>query len=97
MIFYFLFANHLNLVSLQVEAYIKEHIRPLCQSRVITAEQYRWTVGKTSDKVMMYHCKAKNANFLVKEGDKVKKLAEQYVEAAQQKDWKRTERNKGNN
>ncbi|XP_010659436.1 uncharacterized protein At4g10930 isoform X3 [Vitis vinifera] len=67
----------------KVEAYIKEHIRPLCKSGVITVEQYRWAVGKTTEKVMKYHAKAKNANFLIKEGEKVKKLAEQYVEAAQ--------------
>ncbi|KAE8671771.1 FtsH extracellular protease family isoform 1 [Hibiscus syriacus] len=73
-------------VSKKVEAYIKEHIRPLCKSGVITAEQYRWAVAKTTDKVMKYHLNAKNANFLVKEGDKVKKLAEQYVEAAQIKE-----------
>lgn len=69
---------------IQVEAYIKEHIRPLCKSGVITVEQYRWTVGKTTEKVMKYHSKDKNANFLIKEGEKVKKLAEQYVESAQQ-------------
>ncbi|XP_012572159.1 uncharacterized protein At4g10930 isoform X3 [Cicer arietinum] len=73
-----------NLVVKKVEAYIKEHIRPLCKSGVITAEQYRWAVAKTTDKVMKYHSKSKNANFLIKEGEKVKKLAEQYVEAAQQ-------------
>ncbi|KAL8503616.1 hypothetical protein ACS0TY_022377 [Phlomoides rotata] len=66
-----------------VEAYIKEHIRPLCKSGVITVEQYRWAVGKTTEKVMKYHSKEKNANFLIKEGEKVKKLAEQYAEAAQ--------------
>lgn len=65
-----------------MEAYIKEHIRPLCKSGVITTEQYRWAVGKTTDKVMKYHYKAKDASFLIKEGEKVKKLAEQYVEAA---------------
>ncbi|KAL4651363.1 hypothetical protein ACB092_01G154700 [Castanea dentata] len=70
----------------KVEAYIKEHIRPLCKSGVITAEQYRWAVSKTTDKVMKYHSKSKNANFLIKEGEKVKKLAEQYIETAQQKD-----------
>lgn len=69
-----------------MEAYIKEHIRPLCKSGVITTEQYRWTVVKTTEKVMKYHKKAKNADFLIKEGEKVKKLAEQYVEAAKQKD-----------
>lgn len=68
----------------QVEAYIKEHIRPLCKSGVITADQYKWAVAKTTEKVMKYHSKAKNANFLIKEGEKVKKLAEQYAEAAQQ-------------
>ncbi|KAI4326810.1 hypothetical protein L6164_019341 [Bauhinia variegata] len=73
-----------NNVSKKVEAFVKEHIRPLCKSGVITVEQYRWAIAKTTDKVMKYHCKAKNANFLVKEGDKVKKLAQQYVEAAQQ-------------
>lgn len=74
-----------NIVSRKVESYIKEHIRPLCKSGVITVEEYRWAVGKTTEKVMKYHSKDKNANFLVKEGEKVKKLAEQYVEAAQQK------------
>ncbi|CAA3008678.1 hypothetical protein CDL12_07161 [Olea europaea subsp. europaea] len=74
-----------NIVSKKVESYIKEHIRPLCKSGVITVEEYRWAVGKTTEKVMKYHSKDKNANFLVKEGEKVKKLAEQYVEAAQQK------------
>ncbi|GFS38105.1 hypothetical protein Acr_00g0055710 [Actinidia rufa] len=77
-----------NLVVPGVEAYIKEHIRPLCKSGVITVEQYRWAVGKTTEKVMKYHSKEKNANFLIKEGEKVKKLAEQYVETAQQKERK---------
>ncbi|KAK1564409.1 hypothetical protein Q3G72_002621 [Acer saccharum] len=79
-------SDGVNSISKKVEAYIKEHIRPLCKSGVITAEQYRWTVAKTTDKVMKYHSKAKNANFLIKEGEKVKKLAEQYIEAAQQKE-----------
>ncbi|XP_038981372.1 uncharacterized protein At4g10930 isoform X2 [Phoenix dactylifera] len=73
-------------ISKKVEAYIKEHIRPLCKSGVITVEQYRWAVAKATDKVMRYHYKATNANFLIKEGDKVKKLAEQYVEVAQLKE-----------
>lgn len=72
-----------NSVYKKVEAYIKEHIRPLCKSGVINVEQYRWAVQKTTDKIMKYHHKDKNANFLIKEGEKVKKLAEQYVEAAQ--------------
>ncbi|XP_027917798.1 uncharacterized protein At4g10930 isoform X2 [Vigna unguiculata] len=76
--------DSVNHITKKVEAYIKEHIRPLCKSGVITADQYRWAVAKTTEKVMKYHCKAKNANFLIKEGEKVKKLAEQYAEAAQQ-------------
>lgn len=74
-------------ISRKVEAYIKEHIRPLCKSGIITVQQYRWAVTKTTEKVMKFHYKAKNANFLIKEGAKVKKLAEDYVEAAQQKEW----------
>ncbi|XP_010918320.1 uncharacterized protein At4g10930 [Elaeis guineensis] len=73
-------------ISKKVEAYIKEHIRPLCKSGVITVDQYRWAVVKTTDKVMRYHYKDKNASFLIKEGEKVKKLAEQYVEVAQLKE-----------
>ncbi|VAH79636.1 unnamed protein product [Triticum turgidum subsp. durum] len=69
----------------KVEMFVKENIRPLCKSGVITVEQYRWAVAKTAEKVMKHHSEAKNANFLIKEGDKVKKLALQYVEAAQQK------------
>ncbi|MQL80967.1 hypothetical protein Taro_013409 [Colocasia esculenta] len=75
-------------VSKKVEFYIKEHIRPLCKSGIITVEQYRWAVGKATDKVMRYHSKSKNANFLIKEGEKVKKLAEEYVESSQRKEWK---------
>ncbi|KAI3453835.1 hypothetical protein Pfo_010498 [Paulownia fortunei] len=78
-------SEHNSMIVKKVEAYIKEHIRPLCKSGVITVEQYRWAVGKTTEKVMKYHSKERNANFLIKEGEKVKKLAEQYVEAAQQK------------
>ncbi|KAL9230946.1 hypothetical protein vseg_006229 [Gypsophila vaccaria] len=82
--------SHGDSVLKKVEAYIKEHIRPLCKSGVITVDQYRWAVGKTTDKVMKYHTKAKNANFLIKDGDKVKKLAEQYIEAAKHKEIKVT-------
>ncbi|KHN16732.1 Hypothetical protein glysoja_002829 [Glycine soja] len=76
--------DSVNHIIKKVEAYIKEHIRPLCKSGVITADQYRWAVAKTTEKVMKYHSRSKSANFLIKEGEKVKKLAEQYVEAAQQ-------------
>ncbi|OWM85208.1 uncharacterized protein At4g10930 [Punica granatum] len=75
-------SSGVNSITKKVEAYIKEHIRPLCKSGVVSPEQYRWAVSKTTDKVMRYHSKAKSANFLIKEGEKVKRLAEQYVEAA---------------
>ncbi|KAI6707052.1 hypothetical protein NL676_010014 [Syzygium grande] len=78
-------SDHAETIKRKVEAYIKEHIRPLCKSGVISIEQYRWAVAKSVEKVMKYHCKAKNANFLIKEGEKVKRLAEQYVEASQQR------------
>ncbi|XP_062026252.1 uncharacterized protein At4g10930 [Rosa rugosa] len=79
-------SNSINSISKKVEAYIKEHIRPLCKSGVITTEQYKWAVAKTTEKVMKYHSKAKSASFLIKEGEKVKKLAEQYVETSQKKE-----------
>lgn len=72
-------------VSKKVEAYIKEHIRPLCKSGVITEEQYRYAVGKTLVKVMKFHHSAKSAKFLIREGTSIKKLAEQYVKAAHKK------------
>lgn len=75
-----------DLVWKKVEAYIKEHIRPLCKSGVVTVEQYRWAVGKTVEKVMKYHHNAKSADFLILEGNKVKKLSEQYLQAFKQKE-----------
>lgn len=75
-----------HLVRKKVEAYIKEHIRPLCKSGVVTVEQYRWAVGKTVEKVMKYHHNPKSADFLITEGNKVKKLSEQYLQAFKQKE-----------
>ncbi|CAM0952441.1 unnamed protein product [Alopecurus aequalis] len=62
--------NSSSSVYKKVEMYVKENIRPLCKSGVITVEQYRWAVGKTAEKVMKHHWEAQNANFLIKEGDK---------------------------
>jgi len=75
-----------HLIQKKVEAYIKEHIRPLCKSGVVTVEQYRWAVGKTVEKVMKYHRNTKSADFLITEGNKVKKLSEQYLQAFKQKE-----------
>lgn len=67
-------------VCKQVEKYVKEHIRPLHASHVITTEQYKWAVAKTTNKVMQHHTAATSADFLISEGEKVKKLAEQYLQ-----------------
>ncbi|XP_024534861.1 uncharacterized protein At4g10930 isoform X1 [Selaginella moellendorffii] len=67
-------------VQEQVEMYVKEHIRPLYKSGVIMAEQYQWTVSKTTAKVMQHHKDAPSAEFLISEGGRVKKLAEQYLQ-----------------
>ncbi|KAI5074675.1 hypothetical protein GOP47_0010636 [Adiantum capillus-veneris] len=67
-------------ISKQVELYVKEHIRPLHKSHIITTEQYKWAVTKTTNKVMQHHSQAKSADFLIVEGEKVRRLAEQYLE-----------------
>jgi len=61
--------------------YVKEHLRPLFKSGVIEAEQFQWAVSKTSAKVMQHHGDATSADFLIVEGSKVKKLADQYLQA----------------
>ncbi|KAH7372448.1 hypothetical protein KP509_17G005000 [Ceratopteris richardii] len=68
-----------NQIFKQVESYVKEHIRPLHRSRIITSEQYKWAVGKTTNKVMLHHLHAESADFLITEGEKVRRLAEQYL------------------
>ncbi|MCO5560175.1 hypothetical protein L7F22_013783 [Adiantum nelumboides] len=67
-------------ISKQVELYVKDHIRPLHRSHIITSEQYKWAVTKTTNKVMQHHSQAKSADFLIAEGEKVRRLAEQYLE-----------------
>ncbi|KAL2650738.1 hypothetical protein R1flu_018866 [Riccia fluitans] len=68
-------------VQMQVEIYVNQHLKPLYRSKVITAEQFKWTVTKTAAKVMEHHGDAVNADFLITEGSKVKKLADQYLRA----------------
>ncbi|KAH9544419.1 hypothetical protein CY35_13G118900 [Sphagnum magellanicum] len=65
----------------KVQMYVKEHLRPLFKSGVIEAEQFQWAVSKTSAKVMQHHGDATSADFLIVEGSKVKKLADQYLQA----------------
>ncbi|KAG6546888.1 hypothetical protein Mapa_011504 [Marchantia paleacea] len=68
-------------VQMQVEIYVNQHLKPLYRSQVITAEQFKWTVSKTAAKVMEHHGNAVSADFLISEGSKVKKLADQYLQA----------------
>lgn len=59
---------------------MKEHLKPLYKSGVIKVEQFRYAVSKTASKVMQHHGDAKSADFLILEGSKVKKLADQYLQ-----------------
>ncbi|CAK9202807.1 unnamed protein product [Sphagnum troendelagicum] len=68
-------------IQKKVQMYVKEHLRPLFKSGVIEAEQFQWAVSKTSAKVMQHHGDARSADFLIVEGSKVKKLADQYLQA----------------
>ena len=68
-------------LDVQVESYVKEHVKPLYKSGVIQAEQFRYAVSKTASKVMQHHGDANSADFLILEGSKVKKLADQYLQA----------------
>ncbi|CAI5474681.1 unnamed protein product [Closterium sp. Yama58-4] len=63
----------------QVEVFIREHLRPLERSGVISAEQRRWVASKAAGKVMERHGGARSAAFLVKEGEDVRRLAERYL------------------
>ena len=66
---------------MQVEAYVKEHLKPLYKSGVIKSDQFRYAVSKTASKVMQHHGDAISADFLIVEGSKVKKLADQYLQS----------------
>lgn len=67
-------------ITKQVESYVKSHIRPLHRNHVITTDQYVWAVSKTTNKVMQHHRGAQSADFLISEGEKVRRLAEQYLQ-----------------
>lgn len=64
----------------QVEIYVNQHLKPLYRSGVINADQFRYAVSKTAAKVMEHHENATSADFLIAEGSKVKKLADQYLQ-----------------
>ena len=66
--------------TLQVEVFISEHLRPLERSAVITQEQRRAVAAKAAGKVMERHKDATSARFLIKEGERVRRLADKYVE-----------------
>lgn len=64
---------------------MKEHLKPLYKSGVIKSDQFRYAVSKTASKVMQHHGDATSADFLILEGSKVKKLADQYLQSYVQK------------
>ena len=63
-----------------MEVFISEHLRPLERSNVISREQRRAVAVKAAGKVMERHAGATTASFLIKEGERVRKLADKYVE-----------------
>jgi hypothetical protein len=67
-------------VQKQVEIYVNQHLKPLYRSGVIKADQFRYAVSKTAAKVMEHHENATSAEFLITEGSKVRKLADQYLQ-----------------
>lgn len=64
----------------QVDAFVREHLRPLERSGLITPEQRRWAAGKAAAKVMARHAHATSADFLLSEGASIRRLGEQYLE-----------------
>lgn len=75
-----IYRKFMTLIAVQVEAYVKEHLKPLYKSGVIKSDQFRFAVAKTASKVMQHHGHATSADFLIVEGSKVKKLADQYLQ-----------------
>ncbi|CAM6112665.1 unnamed protein product [Calypogeia fissa] len=67
-------------VQKQVEIYVNQHLKPLYRSGVINSDQFRYAVSKTAAKVMEHHENATTAEFLITEGSKVRKLADQYLQ-----------------
>ena len=74
----------------QVEVFVKEHLHPLVASGVIGMEQREWAAKRTVKKVMQHHGSATSAEFLIGEGMRVRRLAEQYVES-----WREGKRKDG--
>ena len=67
-------------VESAVRRFLQGHLDPLFKADVLTREQYKAVVYKVLGKVMRSHAKAKDAKFLIKEGEQIRKLAQQYVE-----------------
>ena len=59
---------------------MNQHLKPLYRSGVINDDQFRYAVSKTAAKVMEHHVDASSAEFLITEGTKVRKLADQYLQ-----------------
>jgi len=72
------------LFSMQVESFVREHLKPFERSGLITPEQRRWAAGKAATKVMSRHTDATSADFLLAEGASVRHLGEQYLKCWKQ-------------
>lgn len=64
----------------QVSEYVRALLEPLSRARVLSAEVYKNSLRKTVDKVMMSHEDESTADFLIREGSKIRSLVERYVE-----------------
>ena len=67
-------------VRLSLVRFVRGILKPLFKAGVISKEIYKEVAKKTVDKVMGAHCKDENADFLIHEGDRIRKLIGQYVE-----------------
>lgn len=72
---------------MKVIIFIKEHLRPLFKSGLISREIFSLVVEKSSNKVLSHHLSRGHtcADFLLTEGPQVRKLIDDYVAAFSQK------------
>lgn len=66
-------------VSRQVTEFVKSILDPLSRAGVVNQSVYETTLKKTVEKVMSLHKGRSNADFLIREGSSIRKLAEEYV------------------
>ncbi|GMH41942.1 hypothetical protein BSKO_09861 [Bryopsis sp. KO-2023] len=67
------------MVQSQLDIFIRAELDPLLRAHVLTKEVHDMVLKKTLDKVMSCHEDETNADFLIKEGTKIRKLIQQYI------------------